>query len=263
MFEGIVQCLNRFCWQKSAGTYILPEVPASLFCLLCCNQYCLCLGSFCKGKKPPKEIKMHKSRCHYQKYPLIPGLVGTSYEVRTQPKKIVGKKKMSALSPRDPIYNWTCKNFKLGSASIVTETNSVDSKALILRPGPISSPEKKLPSTQKQGNCDRRKLRSILLNSSLSLERKKRNAVNDEKFLITNIKDMSKSTEALPIVSTSLERKLNISELCCKTKKTHERLPQTFQFRFPDMKFVTLGGDNKKKTKTDMEGEVYIFGFRL
>ena len=50
----VVQNLNKFCWQKPAGSYQFPELVNSPYCTLC-NRGCTCLGVSCKGFQKPTE----------------------------------------------------------------------------------------------------------------------------------------------------------------------------------------------------------------
>ena len=54
--SSVVALLNQLCRQKPAGSFNLPKLPESDYCLIC-GQGGTCLGPNCKGKQTPTRQK--------------------------------------------------------------------------------------------------------------------------------------------------------------------------------------------------------------
>ena len=106
---AVVDLLNQFCKQKPAGSFELPQLPLSQYCLIC-NQGSICLGSGCKGKEG--------SRCTRKKVtPIstfssaIPGLTlscptSIPTTVLTERDRTHNQRlSISALNPQSPLFN--------------------------------------------------------------------------------------------------------------------------------------------------------------
>ena len=108
----VVQDLNKFCWQKPAGSFQFPELVSSPYCTLC-NRGCTCLGGSCKGFQKPTEQTVN-NKILSEPSSIIPGQqedANLSTSVLTTPTfSSTRKTGISAISPGAPIYNWTPNN---------------------------------------------------------------------------------------------------------------------------------------------------------
>ena len=191
---NIVSLLNKLCNQKPAGSFILPKLPESDYCLVC-NRGGICLGTCCKGRKQPTKQKTKLLSSNPSSD--IPGLDlinPSSTVLTTRAISTLSRKSISAFSPRSPLFN-------PHSVKII----AIDKKHRRSAHKSKDKVSKSLETVSVLNKNLRKKLRHILLKMSL-------NPVK------TGKKAADKNTAGSTAVDSTF-RKLSTSELRCTRKQ--------------------------------------------
>ena len=159
----LVGYLTRHCIQKPGGSFILPKILSSEFCILCGNG-CKCLGPSCKGPRPPTDHSQHMREMVRASSVTIPGLVGgPPSSVLTTPTQTVSKKiPISAISLKSPIFRWQCQNTNI---NLTVEATKDSSKRLKKK----SNFQVKKSWYETLNSNTKKQLLSVLLKSSLNI----------------------------------------------------------------------------------------------
>ena len=157
--SSLISLMNKLCKQKPAGSFCLPKVPDSDYCLIC-NQGSTCLGAGCKGIHQQIRIKATSANPNPDPTPSIPGLVFSSAPLtvlKRPTKSSVSKHPISALSPRSTIFNSNLRSARSPTADTGIETPSKTPRT------PKSKASKRLKTTVTFSSNLRQKLKNILL----------------------------------------------------------------------------------------------------